>query len=61
MDNESLIAALVADHDRYAWETPRVPLPEAIVISGDLIEGAAIGEETYEKSIRKQYEACLSG
>ena len=30
--------------------------PEAIIISGDLIEGVKIGEQAYEEAILKQYE-----
>lgn len=56
MDNKSLVAALVADRDRYVVETPRVPPPTAIVVSGDLVEGAAIDAENWEESIREQYE-----
>ena len=56
MDNRSLIAALVADRDRYVVETPRVPPPTAVVVSGDLVQGAAIGAENWEDSIREQYE-----
>jgi len=56
MDNKSLVAALVADRDRYVVETPRVPPPTAIVISGDLIEGAAIDAENWEETIREQYK-----
>lgn len=56
MDNKSLLAALVADRDRYVLETPQIPPPTAIVISGDLIEGAAIDVENWEEIIREQYE-----
>ena len=56
MDNKSLVAALVVDRDRYVFETPRVPPPTAVVISGDLIEGAAIDAENWKQSIREQYE-----
>lgn len=41
IDNDSLIAALLTDGDRYLGETPAVPPPGAIVVSGDLIQGAA--------------------
>lgn len=56
MDNKSLIAALVADCDRYVGETPRVPPPTAIVVSGDLVQGAAIDAENWKESIREQYD-----
>ena len=60
MDNKSLLAYLVADRDRYLGEFPKIPPPEAIVVSGDLIEGALVGEANWEKSIREQYEIAHS-
>ncbi|MFZ3178763.1 MAG: hypothetical protein WBO09_23815 [Methylocystis silviterrae] len=36
VDNDSLIAALLGDGDRYLGEMPPVPRPGAIVVSGDL-------------------------
>ncbi|MCY4150506.1 MAG: metallophosphoesterase, partial [Gammaproteobacteria bacterium] len=56
IDSESLVAALAADLDRYMRGTPHVPQPIAIVISGDLIEGAAIGASNWKQSIREQYQ-----
>ena len=56
MDNKSLVAALIADRDRYILETPRIPPPTIVVVSGDLIEGAPIGADNWEESIREQYE-----
>ncbi|MCK1496080.1 metallophosphoesterase [Bradyrhizobium sp. 188] len=56
VDNDSLVAALLADWDRYAGETPRVPFPEAIVVSGDLIQGARIGAASWQQSMKDQYE-----
>lgn len=37
VDNDLLVAALLADRDRYMGETPIVPTPDAIIVSGDLI------------------------
>jgi hypothetical protein len=36
VDNDSLIAALLGDSDRYLGQLPPVPRPGAIVVSGDL-------------------------
>lgn len=55
VDNNSLLAALLADRDRYAGETPRVPPPEAIIVSGDLIQGAQIGVQNWQQSMKDQY------
>jgi hypothetical protein len=58
VDNDSLVAALLADCDRYVGETPRVPLPDAIVVSGDLIQGARIGATNWQQSMKDQYEVA---
>ena len=55
VDNNSLLAGLLADRDRYAGETPRLPPPDAIVVSGDLIQGARIGDRNWQQSIEDQY------
>ena len=55
LDNSSLLASLLGDCDRYMGETPRIPPPEAIVVSGDLIQGAQIGAANWPQCIRDQY------
>ena len=55
VDNDSLLAALLADSDRYAGETPRIPPPAAIVVSGDLIRGVQLGALNWEQSMKDQY------
>lgn len=58
--NENLLASLVDDRERYAGESPRIPPPEAIVVSGDLIGGARIGAHNWENSIEEQYKVAFS-
>ena len=53
--NDTLIASLLTDRDRYLTETPEVPPPSALIVSGDLIHGAGIGRE-YQAEIRRQYD-----
>ena len=60
VDNDSLLAALLADRDRYAGETPRIPPVGAIVVSGDLIQGAQIGTPKWQQSIIDQYEVATN-
>ena len=55
VDNDTLIAALLADRERYAVETPSIPKPDAIVVSGDLIQGAPIGMSDWQKEMQNQY------
>lgn len=58
IDNDSLIAALLGDSDRYLGETPPVPQPGAIVVSGDLIQGVGIGADKWVDSICDQYRVA---
>lgn len=58
VDNDALIAALLADRDRYLAETPIVPSPDAIIVSGDLIQGASIDCPDWQKSIEEQYSVA---
>ena len=59
-DNNSLLAALLADRDRSAGETPRIPPPCAIVVSGDLIQGVRIGVANWQQSMKDQYAVANS-
>ena len=58
VDNKGLLASLVNDRDRYVGEAPRIPPPEAIVVSGDLIQGAQINALEWKKSIKNQYKVA---
>ena len=53
--NDTLVAALLADRDRYTAETPEIRGPDAIVVSGDLVYGASVGVD-YRATIDQQYE-----
>lgn len=54
----ALVAALLNDHDRYTGETPVVPPPDAIIVSGDLMQGARIGQANWEQVVRDQYSVA---
>ena len=56
--NETLIASLLADRDRFRIETPEIPSPDALVVSGDIIWGAKLGQHGFEKDIVRQYEVA---
>ena len=58
LDNGSLIASLVADADRYLGEYPRIPQPEVIVVSGDLIQGVPLGTPNWEEALKEQYRVA---
>jgi len=59
ISNEVLLSSLVADFDRSASEDPPVPPPDAIVVSGDVIQGAPLGAVGHAETIREQYETAL--
>lgn len=58
VDNNSLLAALLTDRDRYNDETPDIPPVDAIIVSGDLIEGAALGRAHWQDILRDQYRVA---
>lgn len=60
ISNDELISSLVADRDQYVAEDPPVPAPEAIVVSGDLIQGAPLHHPHSGAEIERQYETALS-
>ena len=55
VDNDSLLAVLLADRDRYTTGATSVPSPQAIVVSGDLIQGVAIDTVDWQQRISDQY------
>jgi hypothetical protein len=59
ISNDELISTLIADRDRYAREEPKIAPPDAIIVSGDLVQGAPIGSDGYRAVISDQYETAL--
>lgn len=55
LTNDTLIASLLADRDRYPIETPEIRQPDAMIISGDIVSGAQIGQPNYGKELKDQY------
>ncbi len=53
--NDELISALVGDRDRYADESPSIAAPDAIAVTGDLVQGAALGADGYSADLDEQY------
>jgi len=58
ISNDELISALVSDRDRYTREDPPIPAPEAIILSGDIIQGVPLGTNDFAKEIANQYAAA---
>ena len=54
--NEELLSSLIADFQRSSRETPSLTQPDAMVVSGDLVEGLRLGSEVYPDALRNQYQ-----
>ena len=58
ISNAELISALVADRDRYIQEDPPIEAPEAIVVSGDLVDGVRLDTRDFATQIKNQYSVA---
>lgn len=55
ISNDELLASLTIDRERYMKADPAVRAPDAIVISGDIIQGVELGNADSEGVIANQY------
>lgn len=55
ISNDELISALLGDRDRYVHEEPSVAAPQAIVVSGDIIQGVPLQTDDFAMKIEEQY------
>jgi hypothetical protein len=53
ISNGELVSALVGDRDRYIDEEPAIPVPEAIVVSGGLIQGVPLNAANSETELTR--------
>ena len=53
LDNDELLSAILSDTKR--WEEEDIPYPEAIVVSGDLIQGTSVDHPNPDAEIARQY------
>lgn len=58
--NAELISALCSDRQRYVREKPNIRQPDAIVISGDIVQGVIPGMAEAEACLAEQYETALA-
>lgn len=58
--NAELVSALVSDSQRYLNEKPSIRQPDAIVISGDIVQGVVLGTTDAEASLAAQYGTALA-
>lgn len=57
--NDELVSSLVADRENYVREDPPIRAPDAIIVSGDLIQGVSAGLDSAAE-LRKQYDVALA-
>lgn len=57
--NAELISALVSDRQRYASENPPIKAPDAIIVSGDIIQGVPLGTLDAPLRLAEQYATAL--
>lgn len=55
VSNAELVAALERDLDRQSSESPAIPPPDALIVSGDLIKGARLNVTDPEGTVKAQY------
>src|SRR5436189_4412316 len=59
LNNDEIISALRADVDRYPTETPAISVPDAIVVSGDLVQGLPLRSAKYPADLDEQYNVAV--
>jgi hypothetical protein len=57
--NDELLSCLIADRDRFSTESPQIRLPDAVIVTGDLVQGLGLGHSGYPLELQKQYEQAL--
>ena len=55
ISNSELLSSLIADFARISLEIPDLGRPDAIVVSGDLVEGLTLESDQYPDGLRTQY------
>jgi predicted MPP superfamily phosphohydrolase len=58
ISNEELLASLATDRERYTRSDPPIRAPDAIVVSGDVIQGVGLGHKDSKKALKEQYEVA---
>lgn len=55
ISNDELLSSLAADCQKFSAEKPPISLPNAIVVSGDLVFGLPLHSPNYPEALKKQY------
>ena len=59
ISNTELLSCLITDCERFSEETTPISIPEAIVVSGDLVQGLPLDSPDYPKKLERQYDEAL--
>ena len=59
ISNEELLSCLFADCQRFHEESPSISIPNAIIVTGDLIQGLPLGSADYPAKLARQYDVAL--
>ena len=54
LDNDELLSSICSDASR--WHADGIPSPDLIVVSGDIVQGAAINDPNADAVVKSQYD-----
>lgn len=60
ISNSELLSALISDRECYEREDPPIRAPDAIVVSGDIIQGVGLNTADAESELAAQYEVAYT-
>lgn len=58
ISNSELLSALISDRECYEREDPPIRPPDAIVVSGDIIQGVTLNQLDFERELAAQYDVA---
>jgi 3',5'-cyclic AMP phosphodiesterase CpdA len=58
ISNDELISSLVMDRERYSLEDKLIPIPQAIIVSGDIIQGMPLKGADFGEVLNQQYKTA---
>lgn len=58
LSNSELLSALISDRECYEREVPPIKSPDAIVVSGDVIQGVTLNLPNFEQALAAQYDVA---
>ena len=55
LSNNEMLSCLLSDRDHFTTENPRISSPDAILITGDLVQGLPLDSPDYPEALERQY------